>query len=287
MLLPKAIELFHRQMINTDRAPSTIKGYVIELKLLNRFLTGKYNGPVYLKEITLEDLESYLEMLKQKGTAPASRSRSIYIIRAFYNFCCKKSLAEKNISLNLEAVAVPEKERAFLTSEEMKTLISEVTSPLARLILNTLFCTGMRISECLNLSIKDVDLKRGIITVRHTKNKRDRQIPINKELLPLLKDYFHNWRRYDTNRYFFAYGENCKVSADYMNRVLHEATTTLGWDKKVTCHIIRHSFASNLVLQNINIVSIQKLLGHSNLSTTSIYTHTNMEELLNAVNKIV
>lgn len=87
ILLMKAAELFKKQMKYSDRSSETIKGYMIELNQFNTFLTKKYNGPVYIEEVAVQDLEDYIGMLKEKGNAPASRSRSIYILRAFTNFC--------------------------------------------------------------------------------------------------------------------------------------------------------------------------------------------------------
>ena len=286
MLLTEAIRLFITNMTTVDKAKETIKGYTIELNLINRYLMTKYNGPVYLEEITVQDLEDYLQELKAQGKAPASRSRTIYIIRAFYNFCYKKDYLDKNIAVKLETVPVPEKERTFLTEVEMKILIAAIKPPIIKLIVSTLFYTGMRISECLNLLIEDISFEEGVITVRNTKNKRDRQIPIHDELMPLLKNYYTNWRYGEANPYFFSLNNTFKISPDYVNRVLQETTRSLGWKKHVTCHILRHSFASNLVAKNVNIVNIQKLLGHSNLSTTSIYTHTKLDELKKAINAI-
>lgn len=286
MLLSEAITYYKRHMITIDRAPETIKGYTIELNLFNKYICEKYNGPVYLEEITLNDLEEYMEVLKKKGNAPVSRNRVVYIIRSFYNFCYKKEYVSNNLGMKLEAISVPEKERVFLTADEMKELISAIKPPLIKLIITTLYYTGMRISECLNLLVDDVNFNDGIITVRNTKNKKDRQIPIHKDLIHLLRDYCTNWRRGKSNPYLFSYNNKRKVSPDHVNRVLHETTKKLKWNKHVTCHVIRHSFASNLVAKNVNIVNIQKLLGHSNLSTTSIYTHTNLNELKNAVNTI-
>jgi integrase/recombinase XerD len=286
MLFNNAIALFREHMSNVNRAEETIKGYTIELNLLSRFLYQKYNGPVYLEEITLQDLEDYMQSLKERGIAPVSRNRDVYIIRSFYNFCYRNDYITNNLGIKLEAVSVPEKERVYLTPDEIAELISAIEEPLVRLIVNTLYYTGMRISECLNLRLEDVNFKESVITVRNTKNKKDRQIPVHDELSPMLYDYCKNWRKGKRNPYLFSVNNARKVSPDRVNRVLHKATQELKWNKHVTCHIIRHSFASNLVAKNINIVNIQKLLGHSNLSTTSIYTHTNMAELKNAVNSI-
>jgi len=286
MLFTESVNHFKKYMINNERSKETIKGYSIELRLLSNFLSEKYNGPVYLEEVTLPDLEDYLQKLKEKGNAPASRNRSLYIIRSFFNFCYKKGYSSENLGLKLEAVPEPEKERIYLTADEMNELISSVQPLLVKTILSTLYYTGMRISECVNLTIEDVSFKEKIINVRKSKNNKDRQIPIHDKLLPILHDYYFNKRKQTICPYFFVSRNNNRVSPDYINRILHETTQRLGWSKKITCHIIRHSFASNLVAKNVNIVNIQKLLGHSNLSTTSVYTHTNISELIKAVNTI-
>ena len=286
MLLHKAIGLYRMYMITMDRSEETVKGYTIELSLLNRYLSEKYNSPVYVEDITLHELEEYLLMLKLKGHAPSSRSRVVYIIRAFYSFCNKKDYINNNISLKLEAIPVPEKERIYLSEEEINKIVSTVQNPLIKLLLNTLYHTGMRISECLNLKVQDVDLVEGIITVRNTKGKKDRQIPIHEILLDELRNYIALWRKGKQNPYFFSLNNTFKISPDYVNRILHQTTSSLNMSKHVTCHILRHSFASSFVSKNVNIVSIQKLLGHRDLSTTSIYTHTNLNELKQVVNTI-
>lgn len=286
MLLSEAIKLFREHMLDINRSPETIKGYTIELNLLCKYLYEKYNSPVYLEEITFQDLEDYIRHLNLRGYAPVSRNRTLYIIRSFYNYCCKKEYVLYNPGMKLEPISVTEKERVFLTPKEVKELVSAINHRLIRLIVCTLYYTGMRISECLNLLTTDVNLSEQVITIRNTKNKKYRHIPINDCLLPLLTDYWNNWRKGPKNPYFFSIDNVHKVSPDHVNRLLRKACKELGWDKHVTCHIIRHSFASSLVAKNVNIVNIQKLLGHSNLSTTSIYTHTNFDALKTAVNSI-
>lgn len=273
-------------MLNVDRSKETIKSYSIELKLLSEHLAVKYNGPVYMEEIQTNDIEDYLQMLKTKKYSASSRNHSLYIIRSFYNFCIKKEIIDRNICASIEKLAAPQKERVHITSAEFYSLIPEIHSPTANIIVSVLYYTGLRISECINLKTNDVDLNNNIITVRNTKNKKDRQIPIHKDMQFLLADYFTNRRKRKNSPYFFTTSNTDRVSPDFINKVLRETTDRLGWIKKVTCHTLRHSFASNLVTKNVNIVNIQKLLGHSNLSTTSIYTHTNMAELQNAIGSI-
>lgn len=287
MLLNQAVAMFDSHMKTVDRSEATIKGYILVLKAFSNFLSYKYNGPIYMEEIRLQDLEDYLLELKNRNLQPASRSRCIYIIKAFFNYCCKKEILTSNISDKLETIQVPERERIYLTPEEMKHLISSIEKPIVRLILNTLYYTGLRISECLSLQTGDVDLDNRVLSVRNTKSKKDRQVPINAQLIPQLASY-RDQRPIDTAcTNFFIANRVHGISPDYLNRTLKEACRQLGWNKKITCHSLRHSFASTLVANNVSIVNIQKLLGHQNLATTSIYTHTNLAELTNAVNSML
>lgn len=168
--------------------------------------------------------------------------------------------------------------------EEAEELIETIDHPLVQLVCKTLFYTGMRISECLNLRLKDIDLEKNMFYIIDGKGKKDRTIPINKDLAPSLKDYIENWRPEVDTDYLFATAKTGTISATYVNRIIKDTVEQLGWTKNVTTHILRHSFASNLIKKGVNIVHVQKLLGHSNLKVTSIYTHTEIDDLSKSVN---
>lgn len=144
----------------------------------------------------------------------------------------------------------------------------------------------MRISECTKLKLKYVDFKNEVIHIIAGKGNKDRDIPMSSKLIKLLIDYIKNKRLDVNSEFLFCTKRTGKLSPQYVNRQINEAVKRLGWDKHVSAHIIRHSFASRLVLKNVNIVKIQKLLGHSDLRVTSIYTHTSAKELKDAVDKI-
>lgn len=286
MLLQRAVEQYRDYLCNVDRARTTIKGYTSELHRFSGYIGMKYNGPVYMEEIVFNDLEDYLISLKQSRLSPDSRNRSIYILRSFYSFCTKKKYCSSNMAEQLELLKATQKERLFITQEDVNKLASQIEQPIIRLIVLTLYYTGMRVSECVNLQFNDVNLDNSVILIKNTKTKVDRTIPVHHDLKPLLEDYAGNWRRGRFCPCFFTSNSTSRVSPDHINRVLGDACRKLGWDKKVTCHILRHSFASSLVARNINIVNIQKLLGHKSLSTTSVYTHANLADLHDAVNSI-
>lgn len=287
MLIKHVVERFHKYLETSDRSPETIRGYMVELACLMRFLEQSHNGQVYLDEVTPADIEAYVLHMKEQGQAPASRSRFVYIVKSFYNFCYKKDLVERNLGAKLEAVPVPHKERSYLTPDELEELFNAIEHPLIQLVVITLAFTGLRISECLHLTMSDVDLTNKSILARNTKGKRDRRIPIHHDLLPKLQEYKDTWRVPSKGDIFFATQKSGKLSPIYVNRVIHDTVAKLGWTKTdITCHSMRHSFATNLIKQKQSIVFVQKLLGHAKLATTGIYTHADMDDLAEAVNAL-
>lgn len=144
--------------------------------------------------------------------------------------------------------------------------------------------SGLRISEALNLTLSDVDLGKELISVKNTKNKIDRTIPINSKLKSVLKGYLENGREDRKTENFFSTYPLGQISLQCVNKKLRNVVKNVGIEKKISAHNFRHSFASNLIIRGVDVVTLKKLLGHRHLKTTSIYCHTNFEELQEAVN---
>lgn len=283
MLLNQAIEGFTKYMHLIDGSQETIRGYVSELGCFNNFVTVKHNCPVYLEDIVLQDLEDYLLFEKERGSASASRSRSLYILRSFYNYCCRKDLCTKNIASLLEPVKIKQKEREFITKDELGELIAAIEQPVIKTVVQAMFYTGGRISEMIHLTLEDVDLENRVLHIIDGKGGKDRDVPINDKLHQILTHYLANIRDAQSNR-FFALTRTGKVSASYINHWIHTAVEELGWGKDIIAHVLRHSFGSNLLEKRASVVSIQKLLGHSSLRVTSRYLHQDADKLTEAVN---
>lgn len=284
MLLNTAIEHFKKYLVATDKSKETIRSYTVDLCNFEDFLEKKYNCPLYLDEIQVEDIEDFLYHLKKRNLQTASRSRNLYTLRSFWNYAYKNKLCKWNLAMAVEPIKIQKKERTYLSTEEVEELIKAVDHPLIKLVVQTLYYTGLRINECLSLKVEDVDLDSKVIHVIEGKGNKDRDIPINQQLVPLFENYINNERVDIDSNYFFATKKSGKLSAAYVNAVLRDTVKELGWKKHVTAHILRHSFASNLIKKGVNLVYVQKLLGHSNLKVTSIYTHANMEDLDKSIN---
>lgn len=287
MLYSQAVEGFLKYLKMTDKSKQTVIGYGKELRYMNDYLTVKHNGPIYMEDITLEDIESYMYYKKEKGLSTASRRRAIYVLRSFYNYCLKKDICDKNLPAMLEPIKVKEKEREFITEEEFEELVGAISQPVIRSVVQTMFYTGGRISEIIKLKLEDVDLEERVVHIIEGKGNKDRNIPINDKLYDILKNYLENIREVDahieTDR-FFANKSTGKVSTSYVNECIKRAITKLGWEKDISSHVLRHSFGTNLLEKGASLVSIQKLLGHTNLAVTSRYLHQDMKTLSDAVN---
>ncbi|QOS98166.1 tyrosine-type recombinase/integrase [Brevibacterium sp. JNUCC-42] len=287
MLLMNTVEIFLEYMSSIGRSEETISGYKKDLVYFTRFLENKYNCESYIDEVTVSDIEEYLHYLKEvRGYAPASRLRNLHTLRSFFSYAYKKELVVRNIALSVEKIKVQQKERTYLTDGEMERLVHTIDHALIRLVVFVLYMTGLRISECLNLTVDDVNLEEKVIHVVAGKGNKDRLIPISLRLLPLLQEYLQEKRPKTGSPLFFCTKKTGMLSPVYVNKVITEAVRKLGWKKKVTAHILRHSFASQLVKNDVNLVQIQKLLGHSSLNVTSIYTHTNLDQLSDAINTL-
>lgn len=284
MLLREAIMLFKKHLIINERSPETLRAYMIELENFAQYTEKQYNGPVYLEEITVQDIEEYLHELKVRGSHASRRSRMVYILRSFYNFATRQELVLNNVAARVDSVKVQHLERTFLSDQEFEELVSVISNRVVKVLVYTLFMTGLRIKEALDLTLEDVDFASRIIRVKHGKGNKSRIVPISDRLLPILRHYVQKTRSKGDSPNFFATKVSGQLSASMANKTLKQAITQLGWNKKVTCHVLRHSFASHLVRNNVNIVRVQKLLGHSSLKTTSIYTHASIDELTEAVN---
>lgn len=285
MLFSETSEKFYDYMASIERSPRTIEVYTRDLGYIRRYLEERKNGPVYIEDVTQEDLEAFMRNVKEvKQYSANTRSNYFYALRSLYAFAYKKGLVERNIAASMDFMRMPKKERNYLTKKEVEATIDCIHSPLIGLIARFLFNTGLRISECLNLTLDDVDFEKRSIHVRQGKGRKDRMVPINNNIYGLLLDYRENWRDAYSSDFFFATRKSGSISYSYVNGTIRNAAKQAGIKKPVSCHILRHSFASALVEKNVNLVQIQKLLGHESLAVTSIYTHTNMEALSEAVN---
>ena len=284
LLFSTAIEQFLSYLHSIDRSPQTLRGYRNHLIAFMRHMEMQYNVSPYVEDITEDDLIAYMHHLKQdREQKSSSRARAQNAFRSFYRHAVKQGWAQSDLAQTLSPIRVHTKERVYLTEAEVMALIDQLDTPLLRLVTFFLYRTGLRISECLALTLDRVSLTEGMVYVKEGKGNKDRVVPLAQDIWEQLNDYAQTWRPDVASDRFFVTSRTGKLSVSRVNQALGNAARQLGWTKNVSSHILRHSFASRLLQQGASLVAVQKLLGHSSLDVTGIYTHVARDDLVRAV----
>ena len=242
----------------------TIKAYVYHNDRFLEFIKKPEN------KIIEEDIKKYLGELIGQNYSTAS----ISLIRAALKFYYDEIL-KKNI-VNFKTPKSEKKLPVVLSKAEIRKLLANSGNERNMLIIKMLYSSGLRLSECLDLKINDIEFEEKIAWVRSGKGKKDRIVIMAENLLHELKKYLKS--RPVGQEYVFE-GPNGQFSARHVERIVKEAATQAKIQKKVSPHTLRHCFATHLLESGVDIRKIQELLGHSNLQTTQIYTRVSKEEL--------
>lgn len=173
----------------------------------------------------------------------------------------------------------PKRERPLplvLSIREVERILSAASNIKHRLTILLICSAGLRVSEAVNLELKNIDYERRIITVREGKGKKDRQVPLSAKLEKLLSEYF---RQYKPGRYLFEGQKGGKYSVRSIQTVFRNAREKAGIEKPASVHSLRHSYATHLIEAGTDLRIIQELLGHSSSKTTEIYTHVSARSI--------
>lgn len=287
MLYKKAVELFINNLKVLERSPETISSYTKDLGYIKDFLEEKYNGCIYVEDVNQQDLEAFLLYQKERGLKSASRSRNLYTMRSFFKYLFNSGLIGRNPAAMIGNIKVKNKEREVLTKDEVYRIYEAIDHKIVRVVVIFLYFSGMRISEALKLELPQIDIgksnSKNTVQIISGKGNKDRIVPLNDEIREILIDYLENIRPDVETDYLFANKKTGEISAQYVNREIKKALMKTKIDKDISCHSLRHSYATSLINADVNIVHVSKLLGHSSVKTTSIYTHSNIEDLKSCV----
>ncbi len=254
---------------------NTIQSYRRDLLKLCGYL--EQNKVLDVKDVTNTNLNSYILKMEQEKLAPASISRAIAAIRAFFSFLDRKRYIDENIALDLRAPKVTKKKPEILSPEEIEKLLAEpkedsIKEIRDKAMLELLYATGIRVSELLTLTLDDVNLDMGYITPGTIENKR--VVPMDSNSRCSLANYIVNIRPQMVKNKDKAVFVNCQgnvMSRQGFWKLLKAYALRAGIRKDITPHMIRHSFASHLVENGADLVSVQKMLGYSDVKAASIY----------------
>lgn len=268
---------------NKRYSPYTITSYKKDTYDYLEFL--KKNN-IDIKNSNYKIVEEYSKYLYKKKLSKRSIARKYSSIRTFYNYLEKKNILENNIFNLLENPKKEEKLPRFINEYELDKMFEiPDNSPKGqrdRLILEILYGTGVRVSELVNIKINDIDFNNNSIKVRGKGNK-DRYVFYGKYCKEAINNYIKNGRisllNGQTCDYLLLnrFGKNISVVS--IRKILNEIINKCSLDIKISPHVLRHTFATHLLNEGADIMHVKELLGHSFLSTTSIYTHVTNEKI--------
>ncbi len=246
-------------------SPRTIKAYLF----YNQKLLAHCNKAP--EQVTEDDVKAYLAyMMADRKSAPSSTSLIRAALKFHYDDVLKKGV------VSFKPPKAEKKLPSVLTKEEVKKLIDAAQTKKSKLILEVLYSSGLRLSECLNMKVNDLEIKEKIGWVRHGKGGKDRPIILAEHLIDDLEQYLSKKGPED---YLFTNKAGKQLSARNIQKIVKAAARRAGISKKVSPHTLRHSFATHLLDSGTDLRRIQELLGHSSIQTTQIYTKVSTEQL--------
>ena len=244
----------------------TVKSYIRHNQL---FLNYIKKQP---EEIIEEDIKIYMAyLISDKNIAPRSFALKKSALKFLYDNILKKNI------INLQTPKIPKSIPVFLTKEEIRALIQASTREKSRLIVKFLYATGLRVSELTNLKINDISLETKECWVRHGKGAKDRFFQMPESIITNLAEYLKTLPKEE--EFLFPSKNHKQITPRNIQKIIKRAAFKAGIKKQVTPHKLRHSYATHLLNEGVDIRLIQELLGHANLATTEIYTHVSKELL--------
>ena len=248
-----------------------------EPKTQSSYLRAVRNFAAFLKAspdvATAEDLRRFQMHLVEQGTSPITLNATISGLKFFFGV----TLDRGELMAKMQSVRVPLALPVVLSPQEVSRLIAATGNLKHRAALSVAYGAGLRASEVISLKVGDVDSQRMTLRVEQGKGRKDRYALLPQILLQLLRAWWrvgHAQGKILPNGWLFPGMDPVDpLTTRQLNRAIHAAADAAGIDKRVSLHTLRHSFATHLLEQKVNIRVIQVLLGHKQLETTAIYTH--------------
>ncbi len=283
------IEQF-KSYLTTEKKSSanTVSSYVRDLTQFDRYLQ---NEGTALDQVDTGVIEGYDSWLTGKGKSAATVTRSLASLKCFYGWMVSNGRMESNPALQAKSVKVERKLPQVLTSQEVELLLSQPQCVDQKgyrdhAMLELLYATGIRVSELISLDVEHVNLAAGFIRC-YSKNK-ERIIPLYPGAVRAISDYVRNVRpqlAVEGEHALFVNMNGERMSRQGFWKIIKGYQEKAGIKTDITPHTLRHSFAAHLLANGADLRSIQEMLGHSDISSTQIYTQLVNQKLKDVYNK--
>lgn len=240
-----------------------------------------------LKAVDKNLLAGYLYFLRKNKEAPVSIARQLASLRGFFKFLCMEEHLSLDPTVYLETPKLPQKLPQVLSEEEVDRLLAipQSLNPLIlrdKAMLELIYATGMRVSEVVNLTVKQVNLDLGYVRCLG-KGSKERIIPLGSKAAESIQSYLEKGRptlvKNPREDHLFLNHHGRAITRQWFWKVVKKRADDAGIYKEITPHTLRHSFATHLLSNGADLRSVQEMLGHTDVSTTQIYTHLTKNKL--------
>ena len=285
------IQAYENYLTKVKKASeNTISSYMRDVRQFSQWLSTKVGIGVI--DATQLNIAEYLSHLEEDGRTGATVSRCLASIKNFYNYVVSSGFLEKTPVTDIHISRGDKKLPQILTSREIELLLSQPSRAEAKGIrdkamLEVMYATGIRVSELIELDIDDVNLEQGII--KCSSSKKTRMIPMyqvaQKALSTYLKDVRGGMVASEDETALFVNVNGTRMSRQGFWKILKYYQASANIEKEITPHTLRHSFAVHLLENGADLGSLQELMGHSDISSTQLYTHMVNQKLKSVYEK--
>jgi integrase/recombinase XerD len=272
---------------------NTVNSYIFDLKIFISYLEeySKIKSPSDITEKTLIEFITHLGKKlnkREKNYSEKSVYRVISVLKSFFKYLVVEDIIPDNPAENLDTPKVSRILPSVLTIEEVNKILEAVDTKgkyglRDRAILETMYASGLRVSEVINLEVNNIFFDDGFLRI-FGKGSKERIVPIGKSALRFIEKYFNEERNLIANKesynYIFLNFRGKKMSRMSVWNIVRKYSSRAGIKKEIHPHTLRHTFATHLLEGGADIRIIQEMLGHSDISTTQIYTHIDKEYLI-------
>ena len=266
----------------------TILSYKDDLIEYNEFLGNNFTN---ILNIDMNIVNNYMKYLYDRKITKSSISRKLSSIRGLYNYLVREDIIKEN---HFNKIQNPKRELylpKFLKDEELDKIFSvcnsnNPTEERDTLIIELLYATGVRVSELVNIKIKDINREEKLIKVLGKGNK-ERMVIYNNHTKKALDTYLkdgYNYFNKKSSEYLILNKNGNKLSERYIREIINKKVSQASLDIKISPHTLRHTFATDILENGADLMTVKELLGHESLNTTSIYTHITNEQIKKTYN---
>ncbi|MDR1327719.1 MAG: tyrosine recombinase XerD [Heliobacteriaceae bacterium] len=264
--------------IEKGLAMNTLDAYRRDLGDFLDFCGGVNAG---VNVITRNHVNSYIRSLREKNYSATSVMRKIASLRGFFKWLCANEMCSVNPALTLEQPRIPRRLPKVMSIQDMEAILNQNLDNYARVIVELLYGCGLRVSELVSLNVHDVDIKGKYLSCTG-KGSKERIVPVGSAAIQAVKDYLPE-REYTLNK-FNTETKKLLINAHGKPVTRQEVYTLIKQqgekiNKHISPHTLRHSFATHLLENGADLRVVQELLGHSDVSTTQLYTHVSKKRL--------